>query len=94
MVLPFASDVQNEGRANERRGQSEQGAREHPLNQLVMLLNTGDVHGSPQWTIEFIWRIGMRIEKATKAITAPISTIIIGSSRAVSAPMRTLTLDS
>ena len=90
----FLSDVQNECRADERGCEREQGEGDPPLNQPVSLLNTGSVHRSPHRTIEFICRIGIRIEKATNAITAPINTIIIGSSRAVSAPMRTFTLDS
>ena len=91
----FLSDVQNESRAHERGGEREQRGGDGPLNQsVVLLLNSLSVHGSPHRTIEFIWRMGIRMEKATKAMTAPISTIIIGSSSAVSAPMRTLTLDS
>lgn len=96
----FLSNVENERGGHERRGQGEEGEGDRPLNQSVILLNIillniGDVQGSPhQRTIEFICRMGIRIEKATNAITAPIITIISGSSSAVSAPMRTFTLDS
>ena len=38
-----------------------------------------------------ICRIGIRIENATKAITAPMATMIKGSISAVSAPIRTFT---
>lgn len=94
MTASFLSNVENECGAHEGGCEREQGDGHPPLNQPVRLLNTGNVHSSPHRTIEFICRMGIKIEKATNAITAPISTIIIGSSRAVSAPMRTFTLDS
>lgn len=93
--FPFdESDVESEARRDEPGGEGEQRTGDQALDETVMLRNTLGFHGSPHRTIEFICRMGIRIEKATKAITAPIITIIIGSSRAVSAPMRTLTLDS
>jgi hypothetical protein len=80
------------GDRDQRRGEREQGASQHPLNiEISALIPRERAH---QCTIEFICRMGIRIEKATKAITAPIKTIIMGSSSAVSAPMRTFTLDS
>lgn len=94
MVFSFLSSGQSHGECDQRNGKREQCTRQHPLNQAVELLITWGGRVVHQCTMVFICKMGIRIEKATKAITAPMSTIIIGSSKAVSAPMRTLTLDS